>query len=157
MDDLDLIDRKILGELMRDATVSVAQLAERVGLSQTPCWKRVQKLEAAGIIQGRVALVDPVRIGFALTVFVGIEAPDHGAEWRQRFGTVIDSFPEILDAHRLAGDLDYLLRVATRDMAAYDGFYRRLTEALPIRNITSHFVMERLKAGSAYPLDTVNR
>lgn len=157
MDDLDLIDRKILAELMRDATLPVAQIADRVGLSQTPCWKRIQKLDAAGIITDRVALVDPARIGFGLTVFVGIEAPDHTAEWRAIFSRTISDFPEVMEIYRLAGEMDYLLRVAVADMAAYDQFYRRLTEALPIRNVTSHFAMERLKASNAYPVDVLTR
>src|SRR5690606_34402517 len=107
MDKLDLIDRKILAELMRDATLSVAQIADRVGLSQTPCWKRIQKLEAAGIITGRVALVDPERIGFGLTVFVGVEAPDHGSAWRQSFAEAVAKIPAILEVYRMAGDTDY--------------------------------------------------
>jgi Lrp/AsnC family transcriptional regulator len=114
--DLDRIDRKILHELMRDATTPVAQLAERVGLSQTPCWKRVQKLEAVGIITGRVALVDPARIGLGLTVFVEIEAPDHSREWRAEFRAAIAEFPQIVEIHRMAGDVDYLLKVAVADL-----------------------------------------
>ena len=136
MDDLDLIDRKILAELMRDATLPVAQIADRVGLSQTPCWKRIQKLEAAGIITRRVALVDPTRIGFALTVFVGIEAPDHSAEWRIAFTEAVALFPEVMEVFRMAGEMDYLLRVAVPDMAAFDDLYRRLTDSVPIKNVT---------------------
>ncbi len=154
MDKLDLIDRKILTELMRDATLPVAQIADRVGLSQTPCWKRIQKLEAAGVITGRVALVDPTRIGFGLTIFVGIEAADHGSAWRDSFVAAVAAIPEILDVYRMAGDMDYLLRIAVPDMAAYDVLYRRLTEAVPIKNITSHFSMERIKTSTAYPLNT---
>lgn len=157
MDDLDLIDRKIIAELMRDATLPVAQIADKVGLSQTPCWKRIQKLEAAGVITSRVAMVDPARIGFGLTVFVGIEAPDHSAEWRTAFTTAIEAIPEVMDAHRMAGEMDYLLRVAVRDMAAFDAFYRRLTDAVPIKNVTSHFAMERIKHSTAYPIDTKTR
>lgn len=157
MDELDLIDRKILAELMRDATLPVAQIADRVGLSQTPCWKRIQKLEAAGIVTGRVALVDPARIGFGLTVFIGVEAPDHSAEWREAFAAAIAGFPEVLEVYRMAGEMDYLLRVAVPDMAAFDDFYRRLTEAVTIRNVTSHFAMERVKATTAYPIDTGSR
>jgi Lrp/AsnC family transcriptional regulator len=157
MDDLDLIDRKIIAELMRDATLPVAQIADKVGLSQTPCWKRIQKLEAAGVITSRVALVDPARIGFGLTVYVGIEALDHSAEWRDAFTAAIELIPEVMDAHRMAGEMDYLLRVAVRDMAAFDAFYRRLTDAVPIKNVTSHFAMERIKHSTAYPIDTKTR
>jgi len=154
MDKLDLIDRKILAELMRDATLSVAQIADRVGLSQTPCWKRIQKLEAAGIITGRVALVDPERIGFGLTVFVGVEAPDHGSAWRQSFAEAVAKIPAILEVYRMAGDTDYLLRVSVPDMSAFDALYRQLTDAVPIKNVTSHFAMERIKYSTAYPIDT---
>lgn len=157
MEDLDLIDRKILAELMRDATQPVAQIADQVGLSQTPCWKRIQKLEAAGIITARVALVDPVRIGFGLAVFIEIEAADHTPEWREAFAQAISRLPEVMEAHRMAGEMDYLLRVAVPDMPAFDAFYRRLTDAVPIKNVTSHFAMERIKNSTVYPLDTKNR
>lgn len=155
-DDLDLIDRKIVHELMNDATLPVAQIADRVGLSQTPCWKRIQKLEANGILLRRVAIADPARIGFGLTVFVGIEAPDHSADWRDTFAAAVTGLPEVLEVHRLAGEMDYLLRVAVRGMEEYDIFYRRLTDAVPIKNITSHFSMERLKFTTAYPVDIRN-
>jgi Lrp/AsnC family transcriptional regulator len=157
MDKLDLIDRKIVAELMRDATQPILQIAERVGLSQTPCWKRIQRLEASGVIEGRVAVVDPARIGLGLTVFVGIEAPDHGADWREAFAAAVRDIPEIVEVFRMAGDLDYLLRVVVADMPAFDGLYRRLTEAIPIKNVTSHFAMERVKATTVYPLDTGSR
>jgi Lrp/AsnC family transcriptional regulator len=157
MEKLDLIDRKILAELMRDATQPVLRIAERVGLSQTPCWKRIQRLEAAGIVEGRVAIVDPARIGLGLTVFVGIEAPDHGAGWREAFAAAVRDIPEIVEVFRMAGDLDYLLRAVVPDMAAFDALYQRLTEAIPIKNVTSHFAMERIKATTVYPLDTLNR
>jgi Lrp/AsnC family transcriptional regulator len=157
MSELDLIDRKIVAELMRDATLPVAQIADRVGLSQTPCWKRIQKLEAAGILTGRVSLADPGKIGFGLTVFVGIEAPDHSAEWRASFAQTVQRLPEIMETYRMAGEMDYLLRVAVADMAAFDGFYKKLTDAVPIKNVTSHFAMERMKFTTAYPIDTRNR
>ena len=157
MDDLDLIDRKIIAELMRDATLPVAQIADKVGLSQTPCWKRIQKLESSGVLTGRVALADPARLGFGLTVFVGIEAPDHSVEWRQAFLKAIETLPEIMEAYRMAGEMDYLLRIAVQDMAAFDLLYKRLTDAVPIKNVTSHFSMERVKFTTAYPVDTHNR
>ncbi len=157
MTDLDLIDRKIVAELMRDATLPVARIAERVGLSQTPCWKRIQKLEATGVIAGRVALADPVKLGLGLTVFVGIEAPDHSAAWRDGFAAAVERIPEIMEVYRMAGELDYLLRVAVTDMAAYDSLYRRLTDAIPIKTVTSHFAMERIKYTTAYPVNTHDR
>ncbi len=157
MTDLDLIDRKIIAELMRDATMPIAQIADKAGLSQTPCWKRIQKLEAAGVLTGRVALADPEKLGFGLTVFVGIEAPDHSADWRETFAQAVNAIPEIMEVYRMAGELDYLLRVAVRDMASFDLLYKRLTDAVPIKNVTSHFSMERMKFGTAYPVDTRTR
>lgn len=157
MEQLDLIDRKIVAELMRDATIPVAQIGEKVGLSQTPCWKRIQRLTESGVLTARVAMADPGKLGFGLTVFVGIEAPDHSAEWRAAFGQAIDGFPEIMEVYRMAGELDYMLRVAVPDMAAFDGLYKRLTDAVAIKNVTSHFVMERMKYTTAYPVDTQNR
>ncbi|RID89893.1 Lrp/AsnC family transcriptional regulator [Gemmobacter lutimaris] len=151
---LDRIDRRILHELMRDATLPVSQLAERVGLSQTPCWKRVQKLEAAGVITGRVAIVDPAAIGLGLTVFVEIDAADHTPEWRAAFATVVADYAEIVEVHRMAGEVDYLLKVVVGDMAAYDAFYLDLTRRLVCRNVTSKFSMERTKAMTALPIDT---
>jgi Lrp/AsnC family transcriptional regulator len=157
MEQLDLIDRKIVAELMRDAVMPIAQIADKAGLSQTPCWKRIKKLEANGVITGRVALADPGKLGFGLTVFVGIEAPDHSAEWRQDFAKAVESLPEIMEAYRMAGEMDYLLRVAVADMAAFDLLYKALTDAVPIKNVTSHFAMERMKFTTAYPVDTRNR
>jgi len=154
MTELDLIDRKIVAELMRDATMPVARIADKAGLSQTPCWKRIQKLEATGVLTARVALADPAKLGFGLTVFVGIEAPDHSAEWREAFAGAVEAIPEIMEVYRMAGEIDYLLRVAVADMAAFDKLYKRLTDAVPIKNVTSHFAMERMKYTTAYPVET---
>ncbi|MBL9054905.1 MAG: Lrp/AsnC family transcriptional regulator [Rhodobacteraceae bacterium] len=157
MEPLDLIDRKIVAELMRDSTLAVAQIADRVGLSQTPCWKRIQKLEATGVLTGRVALADPAKLGFGLTVFVGIEAPDHSAEWRETFARATESLPQILEVYRTAGQVDYLLRIAVPDMPAFDALYKRLTDAVAIKNVTSHFALERIKFTTAYPVNTTVR
>ncbi len=157
MTDLDLIDRKIVAELMRDATLPIAQIAEKVGLSQTPCWKRIQKLESSGVLTARVALADPGKLGFGLTVFVGIEAPDHSPDWRTAFSKVIEAMPEIMEVYRMAGEMDYLLRVAVADVMAFDRLYKKLTDAVPIKNLTSHFAMERMKFTTGYPVDTVTR
>lgn len=151
---LDRIDRRILHELMRDATLPVSQLAERVGLSQTPCWKRVQKLEAAGIITGSVALVTPEKVGLGLTVFVEIEAADHTPDWRATFAAIVEDYPEVQEVHRMAGEVDYMLKVVVSGMAAYDAFYLALTQRLTCRNVTSKFSMERMKATTALPIDT---
>lgn len=157
MSALDLIDRKIMAELMQDATLPISHIAEKVGLSQTPCWKRIQKLESSGVLVARVALGDPTKLGFDLTVFVGIEAPDHSVGWRESFAQAVASMPEIMEVYRMAGQMDYLLRVAVSDMAAYDALYKKLTDTVPIKNVTSHFAMERMKVTTAYPVDTRNR
>ncbi|MXP62894.1 Lrp/AsnC family transcriptional regulator [Roseomonas sp. M0104] len=149
---MDDIDRRLLALLQADATLSVAQLADRVGLSPTPCWKRVQKLEAAGVITRRVALVAPEAVGLGLHVFVAIEAGEHSPAWMARFREAVAAMPEVMEVYRMAGEVDYMLRVAVADMAAYDAFYRRLVEAVPMRDVTSRFAMERIKHTTAYPL-----
>jgi len=151
--DVDRIDRKLLALLQQDSTPSIAQLADQVGLSQTPCWKRIQRLEADGVIERRVALLSPEKLGLGLTVFVSIEAGDHSPDWLARFARAVSSFPEVVEVHRMAGDIDYMLRVVTRDIAAYDGFYKRLIAAVPIKNVSSRFSMERVKSTTALPLD----
>ena len=149
---MDRIDRKLLALLQQDSTLSIADMASRVGLSQTPAWKRIQKLEAEGVIQGRVALLSPEKLGLGLTVFVSIEAGDHSPEWLARFAAAVMSFPEVVEVHRMAGDIDYMLRVVTRDIASYDAFYKRLIAAAPLKNVSSRFSMERVKSTTALPL-----
>jgi Lrp/AsnC family transcriptional regulator len=149
---MDEIDRKLLALLQEDASLSLAQLAERVGLSSTPCWKRVQKLEAAGVLVRRVALVAPEKVGIGLVVFVAIEAADHSPDWLDRFARTVTALPEVMDVYRMAGEIDYMLRVAVADMADFDVFYKRLIAAVPLRNVTSRFAMERIKHSTAYPL-----
>jgi Lrp/AsnC family transcriptional regulator len=150
---MDDIDRLLLEILQQNATLSIAQMAERVGLSPTPCWKRIQKLEAAGVITRRVAVVDPDRVGVGLSVLVSIEAGEHTPEWLERFSLGIGTLPEVMEAYRVAGDVDYVLRVAVADMAEYDAFYKRLIAIAPMKNVTSRFAMERLKHTTAYPLN----
>jgi Lrp/AsnC family transcriptional regulator len=147
---MDGIDRRILQTLQEDADISIADLAERAGLSQTPCWKRVQKLEAQGYILKRVAILAPERIGLGLTVFVEIETADHSAQWLAKFAKTVAALPEVMELYRMAGDVDYMLRVVVEDMAAYDDFYKRLIELIPLRNVTSRFAMERIKSTTAY-------
>ena len=149
---LDAIDRRILRELQRDATIAIADLAQRVGLSQTPCWKRIQRLEADGVVQRRVALLSPEALGLGLTVFVSIEAGDHSPEWLQRFADAVSDQAEVVEVHRMAGDIDYMLRVVVADIAAYDRFYKRLIASVPIKNVSSRFSMERVKSTTALPL-----
>jgi Lrp/AsnC family transcriptional regulator len=149
---MDKTDLKILAILQEDASMPVAEVAKRVHLSQTPCWRRIQKLEAAGIIQRRVAIVDPDAVGAGIAVFVEIETSDHSAEWLARFQAAIVTLPEVMEVYRMAGDVDYLLRVAVGSMGEYDDFYRRLIAAVPLKNVTSRFAMERVKSSTAYPL-----
>jgi Lrp/AsnC family transcriptional regulator len=149
---MDAIDRKILVVLQKDANISIAELADQVGLSQTPCWKRVQKLEAAGVILRRVALVSPEMVGLGLTVFVQIETDQHSGQWLENFAGKVSELPEVMEFYRMAGDVDYMLRVVVADMAAYDQFYKRLIAAFPLKNVTSRFAMERIKATTAYDI-----
>jgi len=149
MDDVDL---KILAILQEDASVSVGEVANQVGLSQTPCWRRIQRLEQNGVIRRRVALLDPEAIGLGLTVFVEIESGDHSKEWLDRFAASIVAMPEVMEVHRMAGDVDYLLRVAAANMAEFDLFYRNLIALLPLKNVTSRFAMELVKGTTAFPL-----
>ena len=149
---MDTTDLKILAILQEDASLPVAEIAARVNLSQTPCWRRIQRLEEQGVIQRRVALLAPEKVGVGLTVFVSIETGDHSAEWLADFAAAVSAMPEVMEVHRMAGDVDYLLRVAVADMAAYDSFYQRLIAAVPLKNVTSRFAMERVKSTTAYPL-----
>lgn len=144
--ELDRVDREILRLLAVDAALSLAEIADKVGLTPTPCWKRIRRMEQEGIILGRVARLDAARLGLGVSVFVAVETADHSADWLDRFAGVIESTPEIVDAWRMSGDVDYLLHVVVPDIAAYDGFYRKLIARLPLRNVTSRFAMERMKA-----------
>jgi Lrp/AsnC family transcriptional regulator, cysteine-sensing transcriptional activator len=152
---MDRTDLKILAILQEDASLSVAEVAARVNLSQTPCWRRIQKLETQGVIARRVALLDPDRIGLGIAVFVEIEAPDHSPAWLETFARAVADMPEVMEVYRMAGDVDYLLRVAVGSMADYDDFYRRLIAGVPLKNVTSRFAMERVKSSTAYPLKPV--
>ena len=141
---MDSIDRKILAVLQDDASLSVADIGSRVGLSSTPCWKRIQRLEAEGVIQKRVALIDPSKIGLGITVFVSIETGDHSQEWLSRFAEVVGAMPEVIEFYRMAGDVDYMLRVVAPDIAGYDAFYKKLIATVPLKNVTSRFAMEKI-------------
>jgi Lrp/AsnC family transcriptional regulator len=149
---MDAIDRKILTVLQQDASLSVAEVGNRVGLSSTPCWKRIQKLEAEGVIQRRVAVVDPDRVGLGVTVFVAIETGDHSEEWLGNFAQVVGAMPEVMEFYRMAGDVDYMLRVIVPDIQGYDAFYKRLIASVPLKNVTSRFAMERIKQTTVLPI-----
>lgn len=149
---MDSIDRKILSIVQEDASLPVADVAARVNLSPTPCWRRLQKLVEAGVIERRVALVDPQALGLDVTVFVEIESPDHSKHWLDGFAAVVSEMPEVLEVYRMAGDVDYLLKITVANMASYDEFYQRLIATLPLKNVTSRFAMERVKFTTAYPV-----
>ena len=152
---MDAIDRKILLTLQEDASLSVAEIGQRVGLSSTPCWKRIQRLESDGVIQRRVAIVDQDKVGLGITVFVSVETDDHSQEWLSRFATLVSEMPEVMEFYRMAGDVDYMLRVVAADMQAYDAFYKRLIAAVPLKNVTSRFAMEKIKSTTMLPIPAV--
>jgi Lrp/AsnC family transcriptional regulator len=149
---MDVTDRKILSLLQDDASLSVAEIGSRVGLSSTPCWKRIQRLEADGVIQRRVALVDQDKIGLGITVFVSIETGDHSQDWLGKFADMVGAMPEVMEFYRMAGDVDYMLRVVVPDIQGYDTFYKKLIASIPLKNVTSRFAMEKIKATTALPI-----
>ncbi|MBR1224172.1 MULTISPECIES: Lrp/AsnC family transcriptional regulator [unclassified Bradyrhizobium] len=149
---IDAIDRKILRVLQEDASLSVAEIGERVGLSSTPCWKRVQRMENEGIITGKVALVDQNKIGLGLSVFVSVESDDHSDAWLKKFAAAVSAMPEVIEFYRMAGDVDYVLRVVVADMRSYDLFYKKLIGAVALKNVTSRFAMEKIKSVTALPV-----
>jgi Lrp/AsnC family transcriptional regulator len=150
---MDKTDKKILECLQRDATLSIAELAVRIGLSPTPCWKRVKRLEEEGYILGRVALVDRAKVGLKVTVFVSIRTRDHDAEWLETFARVASSFPEIVELHRMSGEVDYLMKVVTGDVEGYDRFYKKLIKAVRLSDVSSAFAMEQIKYTTELPLE----
>ena len=149
---LDAIDRKILTVLQEDASLSVAEIGDRVGLSSTPCWKRIQRLEADGVIMRRVALVDQNKIGLGISVFVSVESGDHSDAWLRKFADAVSAMPEVMEFYRMAGDVDYMLRVVVADMQSYDVFYKKLISAVALKNVTSRFAMEKIKSVTALPV-----
>ncbi|WP_290978588.1 Lrp/AsnC family transcriptional regulator [Ferrovibrio sp.] len=153
---MDSIDRHILGILQEDAALPVQVVAERVGLSPNPCWRRIKQLEAAGVIERRVALVNAAAVGLGVTAFVSIRTNQHNADWLQSFARGVQSIPEIVECHRMSGDIDYLLKVVVRDIQHYDRVYRRLIAAVPgLSDVSSTFSMERLKHGTKLELATL--
>lgn len=149
---MDDIDRRIVAVLQEDASLSVAEIGKRVGLSSTPCWTRIQRLESEGVILKRTAVVDQDKLGLGTTVFVSIQTGDHSKEWLAHFADVVCALPEVMDFYRMAGDVDYMLRVVTKDVQSYDAFYKRLIEVVPLKNVTSRFAMERIKSTTVLPV-----
>lgn len=149
---LDEMDVKILRILQEDCTRPVAEIGKEVGLSTTPCWRRVQKLEEAGIIKRRVAILDPVKINAGVTIFVSIKTDHHSLAWLEKFRAAVADFPEVVEFYRMSGDVDYLLRVAVPDIAAYDSFYKKLISRIEIAKVSSAFAMEQMKYTTSLPL-----
>src|SRR6202048_1117439 len=149
---IDAIDRKILRVLQEDASLSAADSGDRVGLSSTPCWKRIQRMEGEGIITGKVALVDQNKIGLGLSVFVSVESYDHSEAWLKNFAAAVSRMPEVMEFYRMAGDVDYMLRVVVADMQSYDIFYKKLIGAIALENVTARFAMEKIKSVTALPV-----
>jgi len=150
---MDAIDKKILDILQEDTTLAVADIAQKVGLSTTPCWRRIQKLETAGVIRSRVALLDAEKLNAGVTVFVSIRTDKHDAAWYQSFSRAVDAFTEVVEFYRMSGDIDYLLRVVVPDIGAYDRFYQRLIAQVELYDVSSSFSMEQIKYTTALPLD----
>ncbi len=154
---MDATDRKILQLLQTDAGLSVKQIAAQIPLSVTPCWKRIQRLETEGYIRARVALLDPVKVNAAVTVFVAITTDRHTREWIEQFNEVVNELPEVMEAYRMSGEVDYLLRIAVDSIAAYDRFYKTLIERIELSNVTSSFAMEQMKYTTALPINLDGR
>jgi len=150
---LDTKDLQIVGMLQRDAETPVAEIAERVGLSTTPCWRRIQRLTKAGVIRRRVALLDPAALNVPVSVFVAIRTSEHSAAWLAKFRRALEAIPEIVEAYRMSGEIDYLLRVVVPDIAGYDVVYKKLIERVALADVTSSFSMEELKHTTALPLE----
>src|SRR5262249_61497791 len=149
---MDAIDRKILNLLQEDATLPIAIIAERVGLSPTPCWRRIQKLEEEGVIRGRVALLDRAKLAVGVTVFVAIRTNQHTLAWLERFARVVEDIDEVVGFYRMSGDMDYLLHVVVPDIAGYDQVYKRLIAKIELSDVSSAFAMEVIKETTRLPL-----
>jgi Lrp/AsnC family transcriptional regulator len=155
---LDKFDYAILAALQADATLSIAGLSEVVGLSSTPCWKRVKRLEEEGYIESRVSLVNRHKVGLPVTVFVSVRTSEHGEKWLAKFAAAVVALPEVLEFHRMSGDVDYLLKVVTTDIDGYDRFYKKLiATASNLTGVSSAFSMEQIKYSTALPLELVAR
>lgn len=150
---MDIVDKRILSILQRDATISISELSEQVNLSTTPCWKRVKRLEEEGVIKARVALLDSKKVARGVSVFVHIKTQCHEREWLDNFANVVSDFEEIMECYRMAGEWDYLLRVAVKDIEAFDLFYKRLVNRVSgLADVTSSFAMEEIKYSTRLPL-----
>ena len=149
---IDAVDLRILAMLQEDATLTVNQIAERIGLSATPCWRRIQRLERDGVIRKRVTLLDPAKLNASVTVFVAVKTAQHNAAWLARFAAAVSAIPEVVEFYRMSGDIDYLLRVMVPDIAGYDAVYKKLIMTAELFDVSSSFAMEQIKFTTAVPL-----
>lgn len=152
---LDAIDKRILRLLQEDCSLSLQEISRKVGLSATPCWRRIELLQRSGVIARRVALLDPGRLNVGVTVFVAVRTSQHNQGWLDRFARAVGEIPEIVEFYRMSGDVDYMLRVVVPDIAAYDAVYKRLIRKIDLTDVSSSFAMERIKYTTALPLDYV--
>jgi Lrp/AsnC family transcriptional regulator len=149
---LDQVDKRILRIVQNDACISISNLAAKVALSQTPCWNRLQRLRASGVIKRRVAILDQKKLGLETTVFVSVQVGAHMSTDLARFAAKVAAMEEVTDFCRM-GDMDYILRVVVPDAAAFDTFYNRLIALMPLKSVTSRFVMENIKRETALPIN----
>lgn len=156
MNTLDKFDCAILAALQADGTLSMSGLSEKVGLSSTPCWKRVRRLEEEGYIESRVAIVNRQKVGLPVTVFVSIKTTEHDEKWLNKFAAAVVALPEVLEFHRMSGNVDYLLKVVTTDIGGYDRFYKKLIKAANLSGVSSAFSMEQIKFTTALPLELIS-
>jgi Lrp/AsnC family transcriptional regulator, cysteine-sensing transcriptional activator len=150
---LDHVDIQILTLLQEDCTIPVAEIGKRVGLSTTPCWRRIQNLEASGVIEGRVALLDAKKVNVGVTVFVFISTREHTKEWLEHFHSAVEELPEIVEFYRMSGQVDYLLRLVVSDIAHYDAVYKKLISRVELSDVSSSFAMEQIKYTTKLPLE----
>jgi Lrp/AsnC family transcriptional regulator len=156
MNHLDKYDCAILTALQVDGTLSIAALSDKIGLSSTPCWKRVKRLEEEGYIESRVSIINRQKVGLPVTVFVSVRTTEHDEQWLNKFAAAVVSLPEVLEFHRMSGDVDYLLKVVTTDIGGYDRFYKKLIKACQLSGVSSAFSMEQIKYTTALPLELIS-
>ena len=156
MTNFDSLDRAILNELQHDCSRSVQDIGDAVGLSQSPCWKRIRRLEDSGVLQKRVALIDPASVGLGVTVFVTIRTNQHNEAWLGRFAAAIADIPEVIEIYRMSGDVDYLMKILASDIEDYDRIYKKLIRSVEMFDVSSSFAMEQLKYTTAVPLPAVD-
>ena len=150
---MDKTDKKILTLLQQDSAQPLSDIARKVGLSVTPCWRRIQKLEEDGIIRGRVALLDAEKLGLGMSVFVALKITEHSSEWLNNFALKISEYDEVMEFYRMSGDVDYMLRVVVKNMAAYDAFYKKLISDVSLKDVSSSFAMEEIKYTTSLPIN----